>query len=137
MPDADRTLAHLKSVLHRRAHDEHRSALKVSTVTRDGLAMLVDAIDARFREPAASRSTTITGTRHPRSILADDFGDLTAALVRDSADTRIDAIIADMAQSVVSRRDGVMATVRLLAGRDARPELESRAKASEALSSAS
>lgn len=137
LPDADRTLAHLKSVLHRRAHDEHRSALKVSTVTRDGLAMLVDAIDARFREPAASRSTTITGTRHPRSILADDFGDLTAALVRDSADTRIDAIIADMAQSVVSRRDGVMATIRLLAGRDARPELESRAKASEALSSAS
>ena len=118
MPDADRTLAHLKSVLHRRAHDEHRSALKVSTVTRDGLAMLVDAIDARFREPPPSRSTNSVDSRHSRWTLADDVGDLAVTLVRDSADPRIDAIIADLAQGVIARRDGVMATIRLLAERD-------------------
>ena len=118
LPDADRTLAHLKSMLHHRGHEERRSALKVSTVTRDGLAMLVDAIDARFREPPASRSTTSVDSRHPRWTLADDVGDLAVSLVRDSADPRIDAIIADLAQGVIARRDGVMATIRLLAERD-------------------
>ena len=105
-------------MLHHRGHEERRSALKVSTVTRVGLAMLVDAIDARFREPPASRSTTSVDSRHPRWTLADDVGDLAVSLVRDSADRRIDAIIADLAQGVIARRDGVMATIRLLAERD-------------------
>lgn len=131
LPDADRTLAHLKSMLHHRGHEERRSALKVSTVTRDGLAMLVDAIDVRFREPDAIGSAPLAGARHPRFALAEDVGILTAALVRDSADTRIDAIIADMSQGVVSHREGVMATIRLLAERDVKPE--DHARASEAL----
>lgn len=114
LPDAERTLSHLKSMLHHRGHEERRAALKVSTVTGDGLAILVGAIDARLREPGPVRSETIAADRHLRWTLADDVGTMTAALVRDSADVRIDEIIDDMTRGVVSNRDGVMATIRIL-----------------------
>ena len=115
LPDADRTANHLMAMLHHRGHEERRSAHKVSTVTHDGLPQLIEAIDARFREPTETRSTAITGARHPRFTLADDVGDLAAAMVRDSVDTRIETIIAHMAQGIISRRDGVIGAIRVLA----------------------
>lgn len=114
LPDADRTANHLKSMLHHRGHDERRSAHKVSTVTRAGLPQLVEAIDARLRERTDSRSTAIAAARHPRSTLADDVGNLADALVRDSTDPRIDAILADVEQGTIARQDGLMATLRIL-----------------------
>lgn len=116
LPDADRTTNHLKAMLHHRGHEEHRSVLMASTVNRDGLPQLADAIEARFRDPSGSRSAARTlGAEHSRSALACSVGDLAAALVRESVDPRIDSIIADMARGNLARRDGAMAAIHILA----------------------
>lgn len=121
LPDADRTAAHLKAMLHHRGHEERRSVLQVSSLNREGLPRLVDAIDARYAAPTARLSTWATKGHNPRQELADDVADLAAAFVRDSVDPRIDVIIGEMARGVISRHDGVMAMTRMVAERDFLP----------------
>ena len=120
LPDADRTIAHLKSMLHHRGHEERRSALKVSSLSRDGLPMLVDAIDARLREPAERLPKDMAGAGVSRGALADDVGNLASAMVRDVADERFDTIVAEMSRGIISRRDGVMAAICVLADHNVR-----------------
>ena len=122
LPDADRTAAHLQAMLHHRGHDERRLALKVSTLNRDGLAMLAEVIEARFGEPAERMPKVATDEKSPRLRLADDVADLAAALVRESLDPRIDKIVGELSRGASSRSDGVMAAIRVLADQDVRPE---------------
>ena len=122
LPDADRTAAHLQAMLHHRGHDERRLALKVSTLNRDGLAMLAEVIEARFGEPVERMPKVATDEKSPRLRLADDVADLAAALVRESLDPRIDKIVGELSRGASSRSDGVMAAIRVLADQDVRPE---------------
>ena len=122
LPDADRTVAHLKAMLRHRGHDERRLALQVSTLTRDGLATLAEAIDARLGEAPEGRPNVATQKDNPRQWLADDVAGLAAAFVRDSLDTRMDEIIRDMSRGAISRREGVMAAMRVIAERDILPD---------------
>ena len=122
LPDADRTTAHLKAMLHHRGYEERRSVLQVSTLNRDGLPMLVDAIGARFAAPVERQLSVATREKSPRRNLADDVADLAAALVRESVDPRIDAIIGEMSRGALSRHDGILAVIRVLAERDVLPD---------------
>lgn len=115
LPDADQTTAYLQAMLHHRGHDERRRALQVSSLKHDGLAVLADAIDAYFAERSEIEPDREGKSEVPRLRLADDVADLVAALVRESFDPRIDAIIGDVSRGTVSRRDGVMAAIRALA----------------------
>lgn len=115
LSDADRTAAHLKAMLGYGGHDERRRLLKVSATNRDGLSKLAEAIEARFNAPSEHRSTV---TANPRRSFADDVADLAAALVRDVVDHRIDDIVGDVSRGAISRHDGVMAAIRVLAERD-------------------
>ena len=122
LPDADRTAAHLQAMLHHRGHDERRLALKVSTLNRDGLSMLAEVIEARFGEPVERMPKVATDEKSPRLRLADDVADLAAALVRESLDPRIDKIVGELSRGAISRSDGVMAAICVLANQDVRPE---------------
>ncbi len=117
LPDADQTTAHLKAMLHHRGHDERRRALQVSSVKRAGLAELADAIDGFFAELPDPQPDTESQGRDPRSQLAIDVAELAAALVRGNPDPQIDVIAAQVSTGAMSRRDGVMAAIRLLAER--------------------
>ena len=65
---------------------------------------------------ASFPAARLVGSVHRAGTACPDADDVVALDLRDSA--RIDAIIADLAQGVIARRDGVMATIRLLAERD-------------------
>ena len=129
LPDADQTTAHLQAMLHHRGHDERRRALQVSSLKRDGLAMLTDAIDAYFSELSDARPDCESLRGDPRSRLADDVAGLVAAWVRDNPDPRIDAITVQVSAGAMSSRDAVMAVIRVLAERDGAPNAEPSAVA--------
>ncbi len=115
LPDAHRTAAHLKAMLHHRGHDERREVLQVSTMTRDGLSTLADAIDARFAEPFEPRPSLANRQANPRQILADDVAELAAAWVRDTRDARIDDIVETVSRGSMSHRDAAIAAIGVLA----------------------
>ena len=119
LPDADRTMAHLTAMLHHRGHDERRVALKVSTLTREGLVALADEIDARLVALPKGGPIAATKRDSPRQKLAEDVAELAAAFVRDSLDTRMDDIVLDVSRGSISRRDAVAAAIRLVAEPDA------------------
>ena len=121
LPDADRTAGHLKAMLHYGGHEERRRLLQVSSVNRDGMATLVEAINARFDEPFGGQPTVTPRANNPRLTLADDVADLAAALVRDGDDPRIDIIVSALSQGTISRCDGAVAALRVLAERDVLP----------------
>ena len=122
LPDADQTAAHLQAMLHHRGHDERRLALKVSSLKREGLVKLADAIDGFFAElPDAQPNSKSTG-RDPRLMLADDVAELAAAFVRDNSDPQFDAIAKQVSAGSMSRGEGVMAAIRLLAEPDGAPD---------------
>lgn len=117
LPGADQTAAHLRSMLHHRGHDERRRALKVSSLKREGLAELCDAIDAFFAEVANARPRGKSNVCDPRLQLADDASELVAALVRDDPDPQIDRIAAQVSAGSMARRDGALEALRLLVER--------------------
>ncbi len=129
LPDADRTAAHLQAMLHHRGHDERRLALKVSTLNGNGLATLAEALEARFGEPVERMPKVATDGANPRLRLADDVGDLAAALVRESLDPRIDKIVDALSRGANSRSDGALAAIRVLAAQDIRTEAENSSAA--------
>lgn len=116
LPDAERTTMHLKAMLLHRGHDETRTLHKVSSLRGEGVAALVDAIAARLA--AGPVGGAAAHAPHPRIRLAEDVAQLAAAMLRDGADPRIDALAADAAAGTLSRRDAVMAALRLLAEPD-------------------
>ncbi len=112
LPDAERTITHLRAMLLHRGHDERRRALKVSTLTREGLAALAEAVEGRFADapppPAAGQGAS------PRLKLSEDVAELAAALVRESADPRIAAIVADLSAGVISPSQAARAALDAL-----------------------
>ena len=118
LPDADQTTAHLKAMLHHRGHDERRRALQVSSVKRDGLVELADAIDAYFGELSDAEPDSEGKCAYSRSMLAVDLAALVAAAVRDDPDRRIDAVAAQVSAGAMSSRDALVAVIRVLAERD-------------------
>ena len=122
LPDADRTAAHLQAMLHHRGHDERRLAFKVSTLNRNGLATLAEAIEARFGDPVEPMPRVATDEENPQLRLADDVASLAAALIRESLDPRIDKIVGALSRGAISRGDGAIAAIRVLADLDNQPE---------------
>lgn len=113
LPDADRTTAHLKAMLHHRGHDERRLALKVSTLSCDGLDALVEAIDARFAEPPKTIISALPRTENPRLGLADHAAELVTAFVRESHHPQIEEVIQKISSGTMSHCEGVTRAVRL------------------------
>lgn len=122
LPDAGRTAAHLQAMLHQRGHDERRLALKVSTLNRDGLTTLADAIETRFGDLVEPMPKTATDEQNPQARLADDVASLAAALIRESLDPRIGKIVGALSREEISQSDGALAAIRVLADQDIRPE---------------
>lgn len=112
LPDADRTLAYLRAMLHHSGPEDRRAACKVSAMTRDGLPELIAVISARLAEPSARAATEHRAVPSPRAALAADAADWAAASVRETRDAAIERILADMAKGTLSQRDGVMAALR-------------------------
>ncbi len=115
LPDAERTMAHLRSMLHHRGHDETRVALKASTLSGDGVAALAEAIEVRFSEPPEDHTGVADRRKNPRQRMADDVAELASAFIRDSSDTRIDVILSNVSRGAITRREGVMAAINLAA----------------------
>ena len=115
LPDADRTANHLKAMLHHRGHEETRVALKVSTLNREGVAALAEAIEERFAVPH-SRAPYAT-PKNDKMRLANDVADLVAAFVRNNGDPRIAEIVGQLSDGSMARIDGAIAAIRLLAAR--------------------
>ena len=115
LPDAGRTASHLNMMLHYGSYEELRQVLQVSTLSRDGLTALAEAITARFLVPSVPAGAM--NYDDPRQRLADDVAELAAALVRDDGDPKIDAIVTSVLHGAMSRREGALAIVRLLAER--------------------
>jgi LAO/AO transport system ATPase len=113
LPDAERTMMHLKAMLGHRGHDERRAALKVSSMRGEGLAELAEAIAARLAQPAdvsaAQREV------HPRLRLAEDVAAFAAALVREGANAEFDRLAEAAATGTLPRRSAVRAALRALA----------------------
>ncbi len=122
LPDADQTAAHLQAMLHHRGHEERRQALKVSSLKREGLAKLADAIDGYFAELSNAQPDSKSTGRDPRLMLTHDVAELAAAMVRDNSDRQFDAIAIQVSAGSMSRREGVMAAIRLLAAADGAPD---------------
>ena len=119
LPDAARTAAHLKAMLHHRGHDERRSMLSVSTQTQDGLKALGDAIDARFAGLPTELPNAAVGHGISRSTLAQDVAEAAAALVLGTSDPRLITIVENMSQGKVSRHEGATAALGMLTDLDA------------------
>ena len=117
LPDADRTANHFKAMLHHRGHDETRVALKVSTLNRDGLAGLAEAIEARFAMPHSGTSNAVIKNDNSQQQLIDDVADLAAAVMRDNNDPGIAQIVGQISDGKITRSEGAMAAIRLLAAR--------------------
>lgn len=115
LPDADRTANHLKAMLHDRGPADSRSVIKVSTVKREGLAALIEAIEAQFATRPKRKPGVVSD---PRLTLADDVAALAAALVRGGANDRLEVIVRGQAQGERSRRDAAIAALRLIANHD-------------------
>lgn len=123
LPDAERTIAHLQAMLLHRGHDERRLALKVSTLTGDGLAALAEAIEGRFADagpPLAGHGAS------PRLKLSEDVAELAAALVRESADPRIAGIVADLSAGAISPSQAARAALGALAGDAGTPPADAK-----------
>ena len=116
LPDAERTMMHLRAMLGHRGHDERRAALKVSSMRGEGLTELAEAIAARLAEPAAPAMPE--RRVHPRLRLAEDVAALAAALVREGANPAFDALAEAAATGALPRRDAVKAALRVLAERE-------------------
>ena len=116
LPDAERTMMHLKAMLGHRGHDERRTALKVSSMRGEGLTALVDAIAARLSQPPRVQPGDAGRGEHPLFRLAEDVAALAAAMVRDASDPRLDALAAAVASGALSRCDGGLTALRLLTG---------------------
>ena len=116
LPDAERTMMHLKAMLGHRGHDEHRAALKVSSMRGEGLAELAETIAARLAEPTVPHAPA--RSMHPRLRLADDVAALASALVREGSNPELDALAEAAATGALPRRDAVMAALRALTERE-------------------
>lgn len=112
LPDADRTASHLRAMLHHRGHEEKRVALKVSTLSDEGLATLVEAIEARFAEPL---KLIAYKDDHSHQQLASDVADLAAAFVRDSRDPGMTKIAEQLSLGKIARVDAARAAIAFLA----------------------
>lgn len=119
LPDAARTAAHLKAMLHHSGPDDRRSVLSVSTLSQDGLKALGDAVEAKFAGLVSEPPNPAVGRAMSRSMLARDVADAAAALVSGSDDSRIATIVEDMTAGKLSRREGAAAALELLADLDA------------------
>ncbi len=115
LPDADRTANHLKSMLMHRGHDERRVALKVSAAKGDGLTALADAIHARLEASAEGKTEGDTEVGNLRITLAQDLSDLVAAMLRESADPRIEALVQEISDGTVERHRAAREALRILA----------------------
>lgn len=124
LPDAARTAAHLTAMLHHRGHEERRSIISVSTVSRDGMAALADAIESRFAEASQDTALAAPLTASARLLLARAVGDQAENLILQAGDPRIDAVLDDIAAGVLSRQDGAKAAIAILG--DLRPVSETR-----------
>ncbi|WP_295525705.1 methylmalonyl Co-A mutase-associated GTPase MeaB [Novosphingobium sp. Chol11] len=116
LPDAERTMMHLKAMLGYRGHDERRAALKVSSMRGEGLTELAEAIAARLAQSVVT--STPERRMHPRLRLAEDVAALAAALVREGANPELDALAEAAATGALPRHDAVMAALRALAERE-------------------
>lgn len=114
LPDAERTMMHLRAMLGHRGHDERRAALKVSSMRGEGLAELADTIAARLAEPTVPHASE--RVMHPRLRLAEDVAALACALVREGSNPELDALAEAAATGALPRRTAVMAALRALAG---------------------
>lgn len=115
LPDAGRTAAYLTAMLHSSAHDDRRSVLKVSSLNGDGVRALADAIDARFKTLQPAVSGASAKPRFFRTTLAEDVGDSAATLLRDTSDSRADAIVKAINEGALSRPDGIRQALAMLA----------------------
>lgn len=125
LPDAARTAAHLQAMLHHRGHDEIRSVLSVSTLSREGVKALADAIDVRFSLVPSSRPVVALKDANRRSMLARDVAEMAAALVLDRSDPRLDSIVEDVARGALSRQGGATIAIGILAELGAMTEIRS------------
>lgn len=125
LPDAARTAAHLQAMLHHRGHDEIRSVLSVSTLSREGVKALADAIDVRFSLVPSSRPVVALKDANRRSMLARDVAEMAAALVLDRSDPRLDSIVEDVARGTLSRQGGATIAIGILAELGAMTEIRS------------
>ena len=114
LPDAARTAAHLNAMLHHRGHDEHRSVVCVSTVTRDGLKALADAIEIKFAQLAADSTLVVPRTASARLLLARAVADRAEDMIARTVDPRIDVLVEDIAAGLLSRQDGARTAIGLL-----------------------
>lgn len=115
LPDAARTSAHLKAMLHHRGHDERRSILSVSVVSNDGVRALADAISGRLNDCSPQAQAAAFQPASPRAMLAVDVAEAAAALVLDASDSRLDAIVEDVKHGNLSRHQGTRAAISVLA----------------------
>jgi LAO/AO transport system kinase len=114
LPDADRTANFLRSMLMHRGEAENRIAMKVSTLRREGLAELADAICARF-EGAGEPDPVALLAETPQGTLARDAAELVMAMIRETAEPAVLALAADMAGGAIRRRDAARKAIGLLA----------------------
>lgn len=114
LPDADRTANFLRAMLMHRGDAEHRIALKVSTLRREGLAELAGAICARL-ERAGERHAAALRTEPLQAALARDSAELVMAMIRETAEPAIIALAAELAGGAIPRRDAARKAIGLLA----------------------
>lgn len=117
LPDADRTADFLRAMLMHRGDAEHRIALKVSTLRREGLTELAGAICARLEQAGSPRHGAL-GTGNSQAALARDTAELVMAIISETADPAIIGLAADLAGGTIPRRDAARMAIGLLA-RDA------------------
>lgn len=115
LPDADRTAMHLKTMLGHRGHDEHRVLLKASTVSRDGVAALAEAIHTCLHDPSLVSQRSAAATSDVRQILAEDVAELAAAMIRSSTTPAIDHLLARISDGTLQQRDAARAALSALA----------------------
>jgi len=115
LPDAARTAAHLKAMLHHRGHDERRSVLSVSTIGNQGVSALARAIEQRLGTRPSARSTPALLPAPSRAMLAADVADAVARIVLDRSNDRIDAIVRDINDGMLSRAEAAHAALAAIA----------------------
>ena len=115
LPDAGRTAAHLRAMLHHRGHDERRSVLSVSTLNGTGLKELVAAIEAAFARPPVINAVSGHLQATTRSRTLADIADTIVEMIRGAADPRVDAIMDDLLRGRLSRHDAGSAIIGVLA----------------------
>jgi len=114
LPDAGRTAAHLKAMLHHSSHDERRVVLQVSSTESSGLSALASAIDDRLDGLPAGTEGKGPRRGFSRALLASDVANAAAAFVGQTQDTRIDGIVIAVAHGNLSRADATRHAIELL-----------------------